>query len=314
MMNSPMSNSVGRAAIPRGLADAAAPQGRDKARPYRSWTIVVLTLLFILGLSLSAHAAPRTSDLWWVPDVASAHGKRIDELMYFIYYLTGGVFVLTQIVYIYFLVKYRARKGIKAIYSHGNNRLEFVWTIIPTLIFLGLWGYSNHLWWNVIHTDPPQDAMEIGTLAYQFGWSFQYPGPSGKLGRSDPKLISNENIFGNDPNDPLTKQNFQSGVLELPVNKPVRIRLNSRDVIHAFYVPEFRVYQDIIPGRTIDWVWFIPTKVGSYQLACNQLCGSGHYNMKAQVQVVSQADFDKWYKEKVAPPPASNPPPPARTK
>src|SRR5215472_8026620 len=133
MMNSPMSNSVGRAAIPRGLADAAAPQGRDKARPYRSWTIVVLTLLFFLGLSLSAHAAPRTSDLWWVPDVASAHGKRIDELMYFIYYLTGGVFVLTQIVYIYFLVKYRARKGIKAIYSHGNNRLEFVWTIIPTL-------------------------------------------------------------------------------------------------------------------------------------------------------------------------------------
>jgi cytochrome c oxidase subunit II len=84
------------------------------------------------------------------------------------------------------------------------------------------------------------------------------------------------------------------------VNKPVRIRLNSKDVIHALYIPEFRIYQDAVPGRTIDWVWFVPTKVGSFQLACNQLCGSGHYNMKAQIQVVSQEEFDKWYKEKTA--------------
>jgi len=210
------------------------------------------------------------------------------------------VFVLTQVVYIYFLVKYRSRKGAKATYSHGNNRLELLWTAIPTAIFIGLWGYSNHLWWDVLHAPTPPDTMEVGVLAYQFGFSFQYPGADGKLGQSDVKLIGNDNIFGNDPNDPATKDNFQSSVLELPINKPVRVRLNSRDVIHAFYVPQFRVYQDIVPGRTIDWVWFTPTRLGSYQLACNQLCGSGHYNMKAQIEVVTQEDFDKWYKEKAA--------------
>jgi cytochrome c oxidase subunit 2 len=261
--------------------------------------IAVLAALF-LALGASAYGAPRTSGLWWMPDVASKSGEQIDQLTYFIYYLTGGVFILTQVVYIYFLIRYRARRGVRATYLHGDNRLELVWTAIPTAIFIGLWGYSNHMWWDVIHTESPKDTMEIAVMAYQFGFSFQYPGATGKLGRSDVKLISADNIFGNDPTDPATKEDYQSGVLELAIDKPVRIRLNSRDVIHGFYIPQFRIYQDAVPGRTIDWVWFIPTKIGSYQLACSQLCGSGHYNMKAQIEVVSQAEFDKWYKEKVA--------------
>jgi cytochrome c oxidase subunit 2 len=254
----------------------------------------------LIASGVCAHAAARTSNLWWMPEVASKGGVEIDKLTYFIYYLTGGVFVLTQVVYIYFLVKYRSKKGVRATYSHGNNRLELVWTAIPTAIFIGLWGYSNHLWWDVVHAEPPADTMEVGVIAYQFGFSFQYPGADGKLGQSDVKLIGNDNTFGNDPSDPATKDNFQSGVLEIPVNQPVRVRLNTKDVIHAFYVPQFRVYQDIVPGRTIDWVWFTPTKLGSYQLACNQLCGSGHYNMKAQIEVVTQEEFAKWYKEKTA--------------
>ena len=261
--------------------------------------IAALVALF-LTLGASAYGAARTSGLWWMPDAASKSGVEIDQLTYFIYYLTGGVFILTQVVYIYFLVRYRARRGVPATYSHGDNRLELVWTAIPTAIFIGLWGYSNHLWWDVIHTEPPPDTMEIAVTAYQFGFTFQYPGPTGKLGRSDVKLISTDNIFGNDRTDPATKEDFQSGVLELPVNKAVRIRLNSKDVIHGFYIPQFRIYQDAVPGRTIDWVWFIPTKTGSYQLACSQLCGSGHYNMKADIAVVSQAEFDKWCQEKVA--------------
>ena len=256
--------------------------------------IAALVGLFV-AIGGSAYGAPRSSGLWWMPDVATKSGAQIDQLTYFIYYLTGAVFILTQVVYIYFLIRYRARRGVRAIYSHGDNRLEVVWTAIPTAIFIGLWGYSNHLWLNVIHREPPPDAMEIAVTAYQFGFTFQYPGPTGKLGRSDPKLISADNMFGNDPTDPATKEDLQSGVFELPVNKPVRIRLNSRDVIHGFYIPQFRIYQDAVPGRTIDWVWFIPTKIGSFQLACSQLCGSGHYNMKAQIEVVSQAEFDKWY-------------------
>ncbi len=257
-------------------------------------------LLLLAGGAATASAEPRTSGLWWLPNVASRAGKDIDGLLHFIFWLTTLVFVLTQVVKVYLQIKYRARPGVKATYSHGNNRLEFIWTAIPTMIFIGLWGYGNHLWWDVIHSEPPADALEVGVTGYQFAFGFQYPGADGKLGRTDVKLLTNENLFANDRDDPASKDNFTSSVLELPVNKPVRIRLNSKDVIHAFYVPEFRIYQDAVPGRTIDWVWFVPTKIGSYQLACNQLCGSGHYNMKAAIQVVSQEEYDKWFHDKTA--------------
>ena len=156
-----------------------------------------------------------------MPENASEGGVYIDQLMWFILFLTGGVFVLTQVVYIFFIIKYRARKGVPATYSHGNNRLEIIWTAIPTAIFIGLWGYSNHVWWDVLHSTPPANSLQLGVAAYQFGFSFQYPGADGKLGRAQASFVSNDNMFGNDPDDPDAKDNFTSSIFEIPVNRPV---------------------------------------------------------------------------------------------
>src|ERR1700758_285609 len=133
----------------------------SKQSSRKSLTLLAMVALALIASAVCSPAAVRTSNLWWMPEVASKSGKEIDELTYFIYYLTGGVFVLTQIVYVYFLIKYRSRKGVKATYSHGHNGLELVWTAIPTAIFIGLWGYSNHLWWDVIHAPSPLDTMEV---------------------------------------------------------------------------------------------------------------------------------------------------------
>src|SRR5438552_12140096 len=122
---------------------------------FRRSGFILLLVVLLAVIGVPCYAALRTSDLWWMPDVASKTGQQIDRLTYFIYYLTGAVFILTQVVFFFFLVKYRARTGVRATYSHGDNRLELIWTAIPTAIFIGLWGYSNHMWVIVIHKEPP---------------------------------------------------------------------------------------------------------------------------------------------------------------
>ena len=258
--------------------------------------LVALLLLVLVGEAL---AAPRESNLYWAPEAVTVTGKRVDALLNFIFYLTAAVFVLTQAVYIYYLVKYRRRPGVKAHYSHGNNKLEIIWTAIPTAIFIGLVIYSNRLW-GEIHSTPPEDSVKIDVVSYQFGWDMRYPGADGQLGKVDVNTYSVDNKFALVPDDPAGDDDFSSTELVIPVGKPVHLYLHSRDVIHSFYVPEFRLYQAAVPGRTIAWVWFETTKTGNFQLACSQICGSGHYNMKAPIRVVSQEEFDKWQAGKIA--------------
>jgi len=261
--------------------------------------ILPLVALLLLVLAGEALAAPRESNLYWAPEAVTVTGKRVDALLNFIFYLTAAVFVLTQAVYIYYLVKYRRRPGVKAHYSHGNNKLEIIWTAIPTAIFIGLVIYSNRLW-GEIHSTPPEDSVKIDVVSYQFGWDMRYPGADGQLGKVDVNTYSVDNKFALVPDDPAGDDDFSSTELVIPVGKPVHLYLHSRDVIHSFYVPEFRLYQAAVPGRTIAWVWFETTKTGNFQLACSQICGSGHYNMKAPIRVVSQEEFDKWQAGKIA--------------
>lgn len=257
------------------------------------WAAVIL---LIAAFDVAAEA--RTTNLYWAPEVATVGGQRVDALLNFIFYLTAAVFVLTQVVYIYYLVKYRKRPGTKAHYSHGNNKLEIIWTAIPTAIFLGLVIYSNRLW-SDLHSTPPEDSVKVDIVSYQFGWDMRYPGADGRLGKVDVHSYSVDNKFGLVPDDPAGDDDFASTELVIPVGKPVHIYLHSRDVIHSFYVPAFRLYQAAVPGRTIAWVWFETTRTGNFELACSQICGSGHYNMKAPIRVVTQEEFDKWQAGKI---------------
>jgi cytochrome c oxidase subunit 2 len=255
-------------------------------------------LLAVLVSFTSALAEPRTDNLYWAPPNFTTGGAQIDAILNFIFWLTLVVFIAVQAVLIIYLVKYRRRPGHRAYYCHGNNMLEIVWTSIPVLIFLGLAIYSNRLWAELL-SDPPPDALQVNVSAFQFGWDFRYPGADGKLGSVAIDKISNENKFGVGEADETGKDDFTSTELVIPFGKPVNIVLNSRDVIHSFYVPFFRLYQDALPGRTISWVWFKVERPGNFELACSQLCGTGHYNMKAPIRVVSQEEYDKWYAGKV---------------
>jgi cytochrome c oxidase subunit 2 len=220
---------------------------------------------------------------WWLPPQASTFAPTIDAMFTTILIITGITFVLVEAGLIWFVIRYRSRPGRKAYYTHGNTRAEVIWTAIPaiTMVILGI--ASNGLWVEIKgrHSVPP-NAYPIGVHAKQFEWWITYPGPDGTLGApgdSDDFKVRNQ--------------------LHLPVGRPIVVKLTSEDAIHSFYVPQFRVRQDAVPGMEIN-VWFQATVPGTYELACSQLCGMGHYKMRAQVFVQTQADYDAWAQQQAA--------------
>ncbi len=262
----------------------------------------VLLLLAVIALGVfmpEALAEQRSNNIYWTPPVATEGGRKTDTILNVIFVLTTGVFVLVNAVYIIYLIRYRRRPGKKAEYCHGNNFAEIIWTLTPTIIFLSLAIWGDYVWHELTQTPPPEDALQVEVVGYQFAWDMRYPGEDGKLDETDLAKISTENKFGLTREQPDMTDDFTSTELVIPEGRPVHIILRSRDVIHSFYVPEFRLYQDAVPGRTIDWVWFKTIRPGQFELACSQLCGTGHYNMKAPIRVIPQAEFDKWYADKV---------------
>lgn len=260
------------------------------------WRWFGLAVLFFWVAPFAAQAEIRSENLWWLPANATTAGEKIDFLFIIIFWVTFLVFVAVQAVMIYFLVRYRARKGVKAVYSHGNNTLEIVWTLIPAVIFLLLWIYSNQLWMEFRMNGAPANALTVEIVGEQFGWHIRYAGADGKLGAaSDAQIDPVNNKIGLDKGDPAAQDDIiLYNDMVVPVGQPVHLILRSRDVIHAFYVPEFRLFQDMVPGRSIGWVWFNANREGKYAIACSQLCGAGHYNMQGKISVVPQAEYDKW--------------------
>ena len=272
--------------------------------PFRRFTGIVL--MSLLALFSPAHAEVRQTSVWWLPRNVNMFGHEIDFIFYLILWLTGVTAVAVFSVMIYFLVKYRARPGVPAIHSHGNNTLEVIWTTIPVFIFLALAIYGNEQWTQMRLRTPPADALPVAVVGEQFGWNVRYPGPDGQLAKMVASTVGKDNPFGVDPADPDGMDDFTTyNDVVFPLNRPVRLYLGSKDVILAFYGPEFRLYQDMVPGRVYDFVWLKAEATGNFQLACNQLCGQGHYKMFGKLAVVEESAYQDWAKSKAPAPTAS---------
>jgi cytochrome c oxidase subunit 2 len=160
---------------------------------------------------------------------------------------------------------------------------------------------GTRIWASVHFVEAPPDAIPIEVMSKQFAWNFRYPGADGKFGRTDLKLINDSagNPMGLDDRDPAAKDDIVSASLKVPVGRPVKLILHSRDVIHNFYVRELRLKQDLVPGMEIP-LHFRADQIGIYEVPCSELCGLGHFQMRTTMQVMSQADFDEWQKQQLA--------------
>jgi cytochrome c oxidase subunit 2 len=235
---------------------------------------------------------------YWFPILASEHGSRIDSLFMAVLVVSGIAFVLVQGALGFFVARYGENGRERAAYWHDNPKAEAILLIITAVILTVLVFMGQRVWASIYFADAPTDATIVEITGEQFLWNFHYAGPDGQFGRTDSKLITSTNNIGLDRDDPAAKDDIVSiGNMHAPVNKPVRVRLRSKDVIHSFFLPNFRVKQDAVPGMGIE-VWFTPTKAGPFEVACAELCGLGHYRMKAALTIdESQEKFNQWLEE-----------------
>ncbi len=224
-----------------------------------------------------------------LPEGVSSYSGRIDGLFRLILWITGVIFVVVELLLLLFLFRYRHREGRRATYTHGNNRVEVVWTIVPAVICVVLALLSRRSWAE-IKQQMPREALPVEITAEQFAWNIRYPGPDGRFGTADDVVTLNQ--------------------LHIPVGRAVVVTLRSKDVIHSFFLPEFRVKQDAVPGMSTR-IWFDGQRAGHWEIACAELCGLGHYRMKGFITVESQEEFDKFLAEQAAQAAPSAPPAPA---
>lgn len=301
---------------------------RDNSK-WNGWLSLVFMVVFLVGVVVSAWEYRNEMMGYGPHKAASEHGDKLDSLFAWTLFFTGIVFIITHIMLFWFAYKYRWQAGRKAQFVAHDNRLEMIWTAIPAVVmtFLVVRGLDA---WNTVMADvkPNEDYIEIEATGQQFNWIIRYPGPDGKLGTRNYKLTTANNQLGMDFNDPKTWDDVLPGQeLYLPVGKKVRVRITAKDVLHSFFLPNFRVKMDAVPGLPTFFV-FTPIKTTAeyrnelrkypeynqpaddadptgpkrwekfeYELACAELCGKGHYSMKRIFKVVSQQEFDEWYKK-----------------
>jgi cytochrome c oxidase subunit II len=262
--------------------------------------LFAITIILIAIIS----AIPIVRHTWWLPQDISTHGQAIDEQMSETMAEAGISFLASQILLAIFIWKYskpRPNEKIKNFPGGASGLVIAAFLLVGTEV-LALGAFGAKAWANIYLTPPAADAMPIQVQAGQFAFYFRYPGPDGTFGPLHPDLISeaNENFFGLDTtHDQDSKDDIVTAELAIPVNRQVHLLMHSKDLGHSFFVPELRVHQDFVPGLDLT-IHFTATKIGKYEIVCTQLCGLGHYNMKAYLYVMSQDDFDNWLKKEAA--------------
>lgn len=252
--------------------------------------VLAIALIVIVAGSLLFHFFSP----WWQTPLAS-NWIQMDDMLFITFVLTGIFFTALVLFLAYTLLRFRHRTGQRAAYAPENPKVER-WLLgittvgIMALLAPGLVVYADYI-------RPPSDAQVVEVLGQQWQWRYRFPGPDGKLGRTDARFVNATNPFGLDPNDPAGRDNIlvNGNEVHLPLNKPVRVVLRSHDVLHDFYVPQFRARMNMVPGM-VSGFWFKPATAGRYEVMCAQLCGLGHSNMRGFVLVEDDASFQTWLK------------------
>jgi cytochrome c oxidase subunit 2 len=229
---------------------------------------------------------------WWLTPLASNWGG-MDETLLLTFWVTGGVFMAVGLFMVYCVWRYRYQKDRKSEYKPEDKKLEFHLTWITAVGVVVLLAPGLVVWNKFVTV--PENAIKVEVMAYQWGWNFRLPGEDGALGKTSIHNITDDNPYGLDLDDPNGKDDLlvQDADLHLQIDKPVKVLLRSIDVLHNFYVPEFRAKMDMVPGM-ITFYWFTPTKTGEYEILCAELCGTGHYAMLGTVVVEEESDYSNW--------------------
>ncbi|TGQ94521.1 cytochrome c oxidase subunit II [Mesorhizobium sp. M8A.F.Ca.ET.208.01.1.1] len=249
---------------------------------------VALVLVLIVVGSVLFHLL---SPWWWTP--IASNWAYIDNTIIITFWITGIVFAAVVLFMAYCVFRFRHREGNRAAYEPENKRLESWLTIVTAVGVTALLVPGLFVWSRFVNV--PSDATDVEVVGQQWQWSFRLPGKDGKLGTSDTRDVSADNplgVIGGDPNgqDDVV---VEAADLHLPVGKPVKMLLRSIDVLHDFYIPEFRAKMDMIPG-SVTYFWFTPTRTGTFQVLCAELCGQGHPLMHGVVVVDTQQDYVAW--------------------
>lgn len=283
-------------------------KGEEKSRKQNNRINAFMLIAFlILGLI----------GVWYCNDIlygrtlfpqgsASKEGQMIDTMMWITIIVTGIVFVITQVILFGFAFKYQESDNRKAYYFTHSNKLELIWTGIPAIVLTALVVFGLKYWFRFT-SDAPKDAQVVEITGHQFGWEYRYPGKDGVLGRKNYKLTdgAHGNPLGVDWADSASHDDLHTQTMYLVVNKPVKLVINSQDVIHDVGLSHFRMKMDAVPG-TPTTLWFTPIytteemkiRTGNsnfvYEISCDQMCGKGHFSMRGVIVVVTQAEYDKW--------------------